>query len=61
MSANWYRYRETPEGFPVYKRIKGAGYIYVCFCRTRYEAMEVVYQKNGWRMPKNGNPVTREK
>ena len=50
MTTNRYLYRETAEGFPLYRRVRGEGLAFVRFFRTREEARREVYRLNGWKM-----------
>lgn len=49
MTTNRYLYRETAEGFPLYRRVRGEGLAFVRFFRTREEAQREVYRLNGWK------------
>lgn len=49
-TTNRYLYRETAEGFPLYRRVRGEGLAFVRFFRTREEARREVYRLNGWKM-----------
>ena len=55
MTTNRYLYRETAEGFPLYRRVRGEGLAFVRFFRTREEARREVYRLNGWKM--RGAPI----
>ena len=54
MTTNRYLYRETAEGFPLYRRVRGEGLAFVRFFRTREEARREVYRLNGWKADQAG-------